>query len=324
MSVTIHTRLPNNTDYIFIKDTKCMKILFDININNLENPKDGIVNFISDEEKIFLKVPPSHYHCIYDFMGIVFHLYEKNPNILFILDVGEGELVPTAKTTIDFCLNIIKENNIKHEIVNFVGKKEFNINNFYIKGNTWTDLCTPKKILNYSSSHIRNPEVIPFRKVYLSRKTADDKKMKYYGNNLSEQLSRKSYARIDDEEKLENFFASKGFEVIRPEEFDSFDDQLNYFYETKLVVSLTGGGLTNIMFMKDKGIVVELITTLITNYNDRKNNIINIEEGQHHYYHSISFQKNHEYIGVINKSTLADDIINKFNSLPHLKAVIDG
>lgn len=322
MSVTIHTRLPQNTDYVFIKDTKCMKILFDININNLEDPKDNLVSFISDEEKIFLKVPPSHYHCIYDFMGIVFHLYEKNPNILFILDIGEGNIVPTAKTTIDFCLNLIKENNIKHKIVSFAGKTEFNINNFYIKGNTWSDLCTPQKILKYANGHIKNPNVIPFRKVYISRKTADDKKMKHYGNNFSDKLSRNSYARIDDEEKLEYFFASNGFEVIRPENFESFDDQLNYFYETKTAVSLTGGGLTNIMFMQNGGVVVELVTTLITNYNDRKNNIMNLEEGQHHYYHSISFQKDHEYIGVINKETNADSIIKKFETIPHLKTIL--
>lgn len=323
MTVTIHTRIPYEGDFDFVEETQCMRIFHDITKNNLSEPIEGVPEFISEEKKMFLKVAPSHYHCIYDFLGTVFFLYEKDPEILFILDVGDGRLVPSAQTTIDFALQIIKENNIKHEIVNFAGKTNFNINNFYIKTERWTDPGTPNKILKYAESHIKNKDIIPFRKVYVSRRIADEKKMKSYGKNLSDKLTRSSYARIDDEKKLEDFFQKNGFEVVFPENFESFDDQLNYFYETKIAIGLTGGGLTNLMFMQNNGIVVELITTLITNRNDRQAKVLRLEEGQHHFYHSIAFQKNHEYVGVINKNTIADEIIDKFQKLPHLKSILE-
>jgi hypothetical protein len=322
MTVTIHTRIPYEGDFDFVEETKCMRIFHDITKDNLTDPVEGLPEFISDDKKMFLKVAASHYHCIYDFLGTVFFLYEKDPEINFILDIGDGRLVPSAKTTIDFALDLIKENKIKHEIVNFAGKTNFNINNFYIKTDRWTDPGTPNKILKYAKNHIRNESVDPFRKVYVSRRIADERKMKSYGKNLSDKLTRSSYARIDDETKLEKFFANNGFEVVFPEDFDTFDDQLNYFYETKVAIGLTGGGLTNLMFMQDKGIVVELITTLITNRNDRQAKVLRLEEGQHHFYHSIAFQKEHEYVGVINKTISADDIIKKFETLPHLMALL--
>lgn len=323
MTVTIHTRIPYEGDFDFVEETKCMRIFHDITKNNLSEPADNVPEFISEEKKMFLKVAASHYHCIYDFLGTVFFLYEKDPEIKFILDVGDGVLVPSAKTTIGFALDLIRENGIKHEIVNFAGKTNFNINNFYIKTDRWTDPGTPKKILNYAESHIKNKNVEPFRKVYVSRRIADERKMKSYGKNLTDKLTRNSYARIDNEEELENFFKQKGFEVVFPEDFKTFDDQLNYFYETKIAIGLTGGGLTNIMFMQNGGLVVELITTLITNRNDRVNKVLRLEEGQHHFYHSIAFQKDHEYVGIINKNTTASEIIDKFNTWSHLKSILE-
>ena len=88
------------------------------------------------------------------------------------------------------------------------------------------------------------------------------------------------------------------------------------------MVSITGGGLTNTIFMKNGSTVVEIMTSLITNYNDRINNIMNLEEGQHHFYHSIAYQKDHEYIGVVNKNIISNEIVDKFKTMPQLKAIL--
>ena len=105
-------------------------------------------------------------------------------------------------------------------------------------------------------------------------------------------------SRIDDHEKIEKYFSSIGFEIIIPENFKNFEDQLNYMYETKILISLTGSGLTNCIFMQPEQKIVEIFTPLIIS--KTKNDLnINFQEEWHFFNHRMSAIKQHKYFSLL-------------------------
>ena len=325
MAVTVKTLTSIVTDYEFIKESKSLITGFNLEKTRTGEIKDGAPSFISNNPKIFLKFPKSFYHCMYDFLGTLFHLYEMDKNILFIIDSGEARRSPSSKKLVDFCLPVLDYHKINYQEVDLQGIKDININNFYVQGKNHLDHNAQNLVFKYFLPFIKNPSVKPFRKVYISRSYINQIKKKFYGDGVSSRLSRQEYSRLQDEEKLEEYFLNNGFQVVIPEKFESFEEQLNFFYEVKTAVAVTGGGLTNTMFMQDGGTVVELMTTLITEANEvgvaSKDKYF--EEAQHHFYHSIAFNKNHLYIGFKNLERNPDTIIRYFETNKILKSVIE-
>lgn len=325
MAVTVKVLTSIDSDYDFISEPRSLIVGFNLEKSRLGQTKENIPSFISDNPKIFLKVPRSFYHCMYDFMGTIFHLYEINKDTLFILDSAEAKKSPSSRKSAEFCLSVLDYHGIKYEEVELHGTKEININNFYIKGNHHLDHNANNSVFNYFIPFIKDTSIKPFRKVYISRSYINQIKKKFYGDGVSSKLSRNEYSRIKDEQMLEEYLVSKGFEIVVPESFETFEDQLNFFYQVKTAVSVTGGGLTNTMFMQNGGTVVELMTTLITEVNASQTSIQTkeFEEAQHHFYHSIAFNKNHLYIGIKNTDTNPYNIIEEFKTNHILGAMLD-
>jgi hypothetical protein len=218
---------------------------------------------------------------------------------------------PTAAKTAKFCFEVLDYHNINYESIDLFGAHTVNLNNFYIRKYRGIDNNASNNVIKYFMPFIKNKDIKPFRKTFVSRRLASAVKQKYYGEALANRLSRKTYQRLDNEEKLEEFFISQGFEVICPEDFQSLEDQINYFYEVKTIVSITGGGLTNMVFMQNGGNVIELMTTLITNQSIGSKAPSGLEEGQHHFYHSIAFRKNFSYFGIPNLDAKYDTLITR-------------
>jgi hypothetical protein len=325
MAVTVKTLTSIITDYELIQEEKSLITGFNLEKSRTGEAKEGNPSFISDNPKIFLKFPKSFYHCMYDFLGTLFHLYEIDSNILFIIDSGEAKKSPSSSKLVDFCMSVLDYHKVKYQEVDLHGTKEININNFYVQGKNHLDHNAQNLVFKYFLPFVKDPSIKPFRKVYISRSYINQIKKKFYGDGVSSRLSRQEYSRLKDEVKLEEYFASHGFDVVIPEKFESFQDQLNFFYEVKTAVAVTGGGLTNTLFMQDGGIVVELMTTLITEANgvgvEPKDKYF--EEAQHHFYHSIAFNKNHLYVGLKNVERNPDTIINYFETDKILKAVFE-
>lgn len=325
MAVTIKTITSTPTDYEIISEAKSFMVGFSLEKTRLGDPKESLRSFYSDSPKVFLKFPRSFYHCMYDFMGTVFHLYELDKDILFIIDSEEAKRSPSSKKSVDFCISVLNYHGIKHEEVNLRGVKEINIDNFYIKGSNHLDHNASNSVFNYFLPFIKDKDIKPSKNVYISRSYINQIKKKFYGDGLNSRLSRQEYSRIKNEDSLENYFVEHGFEIVIPENFETFEDQLNFFYQVKTAVAVTGGGLTNTMFMQEGGTVVELMTTLITETNASKQQgkSLEFEEAQHHFYHSIAFNKKHTYVGIRNLDTNADKLIEEFQTNKVLKAILD-
>jgi hypothetical protein len=128
--------------------------------------------------------------------------------------------------------------------------------------------------------------------------------------------------RIDDHSKIEKIFLDLGFEIVYPEDFNNFQEQLDFFYSVKSLASITSSGIVNAVFMPPGGNIIEIVTPLITqspvvsNEYLKKHNVnptdyeidINTVQEIHMFYHNLAFFKDHTYIGIPNYSRDSDKL----------------
>jgi capsular polysaccharide biosynthesis protein len=142
---------------------------------------------------------------------------------------------------------------------------------------------------DYIEKYIVDTNVEPYRKVYLSRLA---------GPNTP------GY-RIDNEEMLIKYFASIGFEHTDQNHFANINDQIKFFYETKIVCGLTGSGLTNMLFMKDFQTVIELVSLMEF---PGPNGLEPIKEEIHDFYKMMAFDKKHTLVNIVNANKKHEDL----------------
>jgi capsular polysaccharide biosynthesis protein len=142
---------------------------------------------------------------------------------------------------------------------------------------------------DYIEKFIVDNNVEPYRKVYLSRLA---------GPNTPGH-------RIDNEEMLIKYFASIGFEHTDQNHFANINDQIKFFYETKIVCGLTGSGLTNMLFMKDFQTVIELVSLMEF---PGPNDLEPIKEEIHDFYKMMAFDKKHTLINIPNMNKKHEDL----------------
>ena len=313
--------------YSLISDNKLIYFTPDGTNCIIGNSEDGYDSFLSKDKKIFLEISSSQFHLLYDTLGTILYLFEQDKDTLFILNinsVNSNKLIDSLK---DFFFMLLDYHSIKYKIYsnNFEAPK-LNANNFYNRSDAHIEVISnkaPTNITKYVKPFIKNKDIEPYRKIYLSRKIANSLKDISYGSNDLIQINKKLFDRIDDEEKLEKYFSENGFEIVYPEKFESFEEQLNFFYEVKTVVSLSGAGLSNAIFMQQGSNVIELLTYHYVwrpRYENEKR-FLSITEEEHFFYVSIALEKGLEYIAINNKEQNADMIINKINQNTILKGI---
>jgi len=330
MSVTINGFMTKDHDFTFYKEEEELvvtRIEFYPDKSNRNQNKENTKKFVSDDKKILMHVPSSPYHFVHDFLGQFMNISNLFPELLFIFNVTEYDDPLYANSTIfPFFKKMLNDKNIKHELITNKDDEFIIANNFYLL-ERYTDAHNiSRKILDFLSLYIKDKDVKPFRKVYISRRYMNMHQRSYPEFIDNGRVSRDKDLRIDKEAQLEDFFRSRGYQVVAPEEFDSFEDQINFFYEVKTAVSLTSGGLVNSIFMQDGGNVIELVTPLIAQMHTMENGVLEseYEEAHHHYYSAIAFNKRHLYIGIENYSTKIKDFIDKFEKHSIIKYAIEN
>jgi hypothetical protein len=122
--------------------------------------------------------------------------------------------------------------------------------------------------------------------VYLSRsKTRPNaawRRPDIKANVVSEKVARG--IRMPNEDLLEEYFASIGYEVIYSEELKKDKSLIEYFSSVKVLAGVSGGGLSNSIFMQPGSILLE-ITTPIGSLKDDGHWSFSI----HNYYKEIAF-----------------------------------
>ena len=72
-------------------------------------------------------------------------------------------------------------------------------------------------------------------------------------------------------EEIISFLKTKGFSIIKPQEMN-FWNQVNLFNKAKIIISLSGAGLSNIIFCKPRTKIIEIKN------NNRLNDFLNISK----------------------------------------------
>lgn len=248
---------------------------------------DRVLDLLSDNKKLYFYCLGSIYP-FFVHLDSVLSFYEdkeKVDNVELIVDINEVGSYNYGH----WLSEILNNKKIKHKIVNSGSYKYVNINNFYvIDGISLSKDGVFHNFYNNTLSFVpKNKIVKPFRKVFISRKFA-------YTDNTN--------VRIDDHEKLEQIFLDSGFEICYPEsQFKTFSEQVTYFNETKVLCGISGGGLTNSVFMQPKGKILELLTSFRFYYSPQNNNLIpKLTEELHEYYLQIAFQNKHTIVTLSN------------------------
>lgn len=280
------------------------------------------LDLVSDQIKVFVSLSFSPYHFIHDDLGEFLAQYEKTPDAKFIIDITQIANIDPLPSFLNFFFRYLNSKKVDYLPINFNKVNKININNFYCRNTAAEsyELNDPGlKIHAMGLEHVKDLTVPATKKVYISRKN-------FKGRELSKIIKgRLPYAddnRMDDEKKVEDYFRSLGFEIAIPEDFKTFEDQINYFYEAKMVVSATSSGFINAFFMRPGSTMVELATPLIsfTRLGDGITSPLSVGQQEiHHFYHAMSISLGHKYISIENKDRSSNKIIDTIESDNFLK-----
>lgn len=235
------------------------------------------------------------YTTIFNLIPYVYKLYKADPSICFILNETELSSDPDVRRSLGSMFSYIKKF-FDHQGIKYI----------YIEA---TDPPTAVKISRYvdfskvddrhdlsiqdglvSTKEIKkhlniDESVEPSKKVYLSRKHLALQRgathpMRRGGENRFD-----SDIRMFNEELLEDYFKSIGYEVVVPEkDFKTFEEQVKYFNDVKALVSVSGSGLTNSIFMQEGTYVIDIGAELL--FPDRYLGSFQVLDNQHWLFNS--------------------------------------
>lgn len=143
-------------------------------------------------------------------------------------------------------------------------------------------------------------------KLYLSRGTYNVEPEPFETNDDSTVKYKSSSIRVYEEDVLEEYLESIGFEIYQPHKMEKIEDQIKKIFSASLVVGSTGTGLVNSIFMEDEKIVIELRTELGGEHSPHW-----IVEDYWHF----SIARNHLYIGVNLPDKQARTAVEKLKQL---------
>lgn len=288
----------------------------------LNDSSNVVFDLRSDKNKIVLHVPLSIYHITMEILPITLDAIRDNLDVILIIESfpnNKPDLVEYINTVADFLsskydgtVTVLDNLNTNKVIVN----NNFDLDRYQIGSDFHTIrqlVSDLKEIYPSLQDPIRN------KKVYLSRKFL----AKEPGDRYSPDAEFHDDNRIINETILENFFIENGFDIVCPEEFTSFKDQVNYFSNVNLIVSATSSGLTNAFFLDRGCSILEITTPFSVAYNVTGHKTPNrFLFTMHNQYAPMTFILDQDYARVQNQDRQAETIINKINNSKAIKGFL--
>lgn len=257
---------------------------------------ENILDLRSNNKKFLIHIPDSFYHYFVDLCIPILAVHSVEPDTEIIIDESffyftDEDSSQEPPSYYNFVYEMMHNLGIKYKTIKAQDLTML-INNFIMP----SDVAFFDKFLesavflkDYIEKYIVDTNVEPYRKVYLSRLA---------GPNTP------GY-RIDNEEMLIKYFASIGFEHTDQNHFANINDQIKFFYETKIVCGLTGSGLTNMLFMKDFQTVIELVSLMEF---PGPNDLEPIKKEIHDFYKMMAFDKKHTLVNIVNANKKHEDL----------------
>lgn len=292
------------------------------------------LHIISPKKKFIKRIVASYYHAVADDLAEIVYAMYKYPDLELVLDVSEvrGALSTPEWDFVGYFLKCLDKQKVKYTLVDFTKFDVIYINDFTLLAFPFHSGARLDMLSEFFKKYVTKPKQEPYRKVFVSRG-----KMKWrdpLANAVN--FSYKDDNRIDDHSKIEQVFMDLGFEIVYPEDFKNFQEQLDFFYSVKVMASLTSSGMVNGVFMPPGGVVVEVVTPLITqspvvsNQYLKEHNIdpkdyeldLNTVQEIHMFYQNLSFFKEHTYIAIPNYFRKSDKVREFIDANPGLKEML--
>lgn len=229
--------------------------------------------------------------------------------------------------------------------VEYVDADQFYVTNYF-------DIYDPS-LNSFASPFLYVPKVRRFisedittsaygKKIYLSRSkttTSNGNRNKDFNNYLTQNLESKltlkesldlvrqdqQYkfcTRIDDEQVLETYLKSLGFEILVPEDFSSYQAQLNYISEAKIFASITSSGIHAAYVLRPEATIVEFVTPF--GETDDDGQLVPSTGTFEDCYRALALIQGNRYVPISNLNCRAEDIISQIESDANLKALLNS
>jgi len=271
---------------------------------------EPILDLRSEEAKAFIQLNVGLYHWI-EVFGTIINIYEQNPQCKFYVRFSEDSCRESEYNMILFLVEFFKDYQIQFEFLNFKESPKYILTNnfFYTRIVRRTDQVE-KKIYPYLSKYIKDINLPASKNVYIGRKFQNEPHR--YGKNFN--LSHPNDIRIYNENLLIDYLEIRGFDIVFAENFSNFKEQINYFYHTKNIFSVTSSALTNCIFMREGSNVIEAVTPIY---------IADSRLELHGWYHTLAYLKNHNYFSIQNHTRKAEDIIDQLKKTKLLDYILN-
>jgi hypothetical protein len=271
-----------------------------------------VIHILSSKQKLIKPIMASYYHAVADDLAEIVYALQKYPDAELVIDVSDirGNLGEKSWDFVGFFLKCLDDKKIKYTLVELSKFDVIYIDNFTLLSFPFHSGARLDMLAEFFNQYVTNPKEIPYRKVFVSRGKMPWRKDTEHAENFSF----KHDNRIEEHSKIDKVFEDLGFEIICPEDFQDFQEQLDFFHSVKTLASLTSSGIVNAVFMPPGGTVIEVVTPLITkspvvsNQYLTKHKIdpsdyeidINTVQEIHMFYHNLAFLRGHTYVGIPN------------------------
>ena len=294
-----------------------------------------ILDLTSEKNKILVGLHPRIYHCLVDNLAEILYLdnYFKSSKVWkdfeFILDssgIPSNHYENNSLTFFNFLFKVLKDKNIDFNLIHSAPTK--------LEAYSLVDtIVYPKKsvfikidncaVFKESSRHYKFDNFNTLSELYKDySQQSFPNKIVYLSRNFKN-VDYPITERYNNEILIEKFFKDQGCEIVIPEMFKTFEEQINYFSSVKTLVALTGSGLLNMLMMKNGSNVVEIYTPIETaSYNSGTNSRLR-QISTHSLYRDVGWSKDHNYMSIKNEyKSDTIELINKLENNSLLRSIL--
>ncbi len=196
------------------------------------------------ENSLILGSSGNYYHDLIDFYSKIFSYDNKIDTNIDKFIIGQSYLK-------DPIITLIKKINIQKKLVIINNETKIFKNSYFVSNKNFI------KINDFYRHLFLNPNAQQFKNIYISRNDSKNRSIK-------------------NEKDVVNYLEKFDFEIYELSKI-SFLEQIKIFSEAKMIVSMHGAGLTNLMFCNPETKVVEIAADFYENY---KSNNLDIDSKQ--------------------------------------------
>jgi hypothetical protein len=278
-------------------------------VHEIQPFDENIVSFVDDTRKLVIDNTGAYGHFMANWMYVLVRSIESGEPLTIVFYSKDKHPQQIKNGLVSVTKYLDKELTRRGHRVEYAETDKFYINNFiHVKTPFGIPVHDLKPVSDFLVENLSPQVPTATKKIYLSRR----------------KVTYSFLDRIDDEEGLEEYVKTLGFEVVYPEDFDSYHEQLDKISEAKVLMSLTSSGLSASLVLAPETWVVELSSFMHVKSGDPA-----LENGYdiryssfHDHYRVMSTVRNGLYLSISNREARLDKVVQHIESSGSLKSLL--